>query len=82
MINNFNYIEEIIVWVMMSEDKANGYIRTSLRSRGPIINEVASHFNGGGHIYASGCRLHDFSEADPLISELDELCLNYNKERE
>ena len=82
MINNFNYIEEIIVWVMMSEDKANGYIRTSLRSRGPIINEVASHFNGGGHIYASGCRLHDFSEADPLIAELDELCLNYNKERE
>ncbi len=82
MINNFNYIEEIIVWLMMSEDKTNDYIRVSLRSRGPIINEVASHYNGGGHIYASGCRLKNFDEAVPLIKELDELCCNYVKERE
>ena len=82
MINNFNYIEEIIVWLMMSEDKINDYIRVSLRSRGPVINEVASHYNGGGHIYASGCRLKNFDEAEPLIQELDELCGNYVKERE
>ena len=77
MINNFNYIDEIIVWVFMSEDKNNNYIRTSIRSRGPIINEVAAHHNGGGHIYASGCRFKDFNESEGLISELDELCKNY-----
>lgn len=77
MINNFNYIDEVVVWVMMSEDKINNYVRTSIRSRGPIINEVASHFNGGGHIYASGCRFKNLDEADALILELDELCKNY-----
>ncbi len=77
MINNFNYINEVIVWVMMSEDKANNYVRTSIRSRGPIINEVATHYNGGGHIYASGCRFKTLDEADGLITELDELCKNY-----
>ena len=80
MINNFNYIEEAMVWITMSEDVANNYIRVSLRSRGPIINEVASHFNGGGHIYASGCRLKTFEDAEPLLEELDELCANYVKE--
>ncbi len=80
MINNFNYVDEVLVWVFMSEDKNNNYIRTSIRSRGPIINEVASHYNGGGHIYASGCRFKDFDEADGLINELDELCKSYKKE--
>lgn len=80
MINNFNYVEEVLVWVFMSEDKNNNYIRTSIRSRGPIINEVASHFNGGGHIYASGCRFANFNETDGLIKELDELCAAYKKE--
>lgn len=79
MINNFNYVDEVIVWVFMSEDKNNNYIRTSIRSRGPIINEIASHYNGGGHIYASGCRFKDFGETEGLITELDELCKNYKE---
>lgn len=82
MINNFNYLEEAMVWVTMTEDKTNNYIRVSLRSRGPIINEVASRYNGGGHIYASGCRLKTFEEAEFLIKELDELCSNYVKEED
>lgn len=81
MITNFNYIEEALVWLTLCEDTANNYIRVSLRSRGPIINEVASHFNGGGHIYASGCRLKMFDEAEALLKELDELCANYVKEK-
>lgn len=79
MINNFNYVDEVIVWVFMSEDKNNNYIRTSIRSRGPIINEVASHYNGGGHIYASGCRFSSFDETEAFITELDEVCKNYKK---
>lgn len=79
MINNFNYVDEVLVWVFMSEDKNNNYIRTSIRSRGPIINEVASHHNGGGHIYASGCRFKDFGETESLITELDELCKKYKE---
>lgn len=77
MVNNFNYIDEIIAWVVFSYDKSNDTIRGSIRSRGPIINEAASHFNGGGHIFASGVRLKTNEEVDALIQELDEVCKKY-----
>lgn len=81
LVTNFNYIDEIISWVIFTEDIANSNIRSSIRSRGPIINEVASHFNGGGHIYASGARVKTFEEADLLIKELDEVCKKYKEEQ-
>lgn len=77
MVNRFNYIEEIYAWAIFSEDKNNSNIRGSIRSRGPIINEVASHFNGGGHIYASGVRLESFEEVDDLVEELDLACKEF-----
>lgn len=79
MVNNFNYIEEVLVWGMFSFDKVNNTIRASIRSRGPIINEIASHYGGGGHQLASGARLKDFDEVDKLIKELDEQCLKYKE---
>lgn len=77
MVNNFNYIEEILAWVVFSYDKTNDTIRGSIRSRGPIINETASHFNGGGHIFASGVRLKNSEEVHALVEELDDVCKNY-----
>ncbi len=77
MVNNFNYINEIYSWVVFSYDKNTNLVRGSIRSRGPIINEIASLFNGGGHIYASGCRLKDFDEVDLLIDKLDDACKEY-----
>lgn len=77
MINNLNYIEEILVWGSFSEDKANNTIRGSIRSRGPIINEIASQFGGGGHIFASGVRLKNFEEVDQMIESLDVACKEY-----
>lgn len=82
MINNFNYIDEIIVWAFFSVDKVNDLIRGSIRSRGPIINEVASMFNGGGHIYASGVRIKDKSDIDKLVVELDKVCEDYKNDKE
>lgn len=78
MVNNFNFIEDFIVWATYSEDKNNGNtIRGSIRSRGPVINEVAQNFGGGGHIYASGVRLPNFEEVDKMVEELDKVCLKY-----
>ncbi len=71
MINNFNFIEGVYVWVILSEDKQNEQIRVSIRSRGPIINDVASEFGGGGHLYASGVKLKDPDKIDELIEKLD-----------
>ena len=79
MVNNFNFIDDFVAWGMFSIDKGNGdTIRGSLRSRGPVINEVAANFGGGGHKMASGVRLKDFSEVDKIIEELDKVCLEYN----
>ena len=77
MVNNFNYIDEFVSWAVFSYDKANDYIKGSIRSRGPIINEVAKQFGGGGHIYASGVKLKDFSVVDEIVKELDKVCLEY-----
>ena len=79
MINNFNYIEEALVWVVFSEDRNNNTIRGSIRSRGPIVNEVATTFGGGGHIHASGVRLKTFEDADALVLALDKACEDYKE---
>ncbi len=80
MISNFNYIDEVLVWIFITEDVKNENVRISIRSRGPIINLVAEKYNGGGHKFASGARLKNIDDADPLILELDKLCANYLKE--
>lgn len=81
MVNNFNYIADMIAWIILSEDKNNNNIRGSIRSRGPIINEIASRYNGGGHAYASGVRLVNDEESETLIKELEQVCLKYNKKK-
>lgn len=77
MVNNFNYIEDFVSWAVFTEDKNNDFIRGSIRSRGPIINEVAAKFGGGGHKLASGVRLKNFEEVDKLVEALDLECNKY-----
>ena len=79
MINDLKFVNEIIVWVFLSEDVKSGLIRANIRSVGPYINEVASKFGGGGHIYASGVKLKTWENADSLIAALDELVKTYKE---
>lgn len=79
VVNNLNYIEEMYSWAIFAYDKVNNNIRGSIRSRGPIINEVAANYNGGGHILASGVRLQDFSVVDDIIKDLDRVCFEYKE---
>lgn len=80
LVNNFNNIDEVLVWVTFSEDVKQDQIRVNVRSRGPIINKVLEKHNGGGHKYASGARIKSFEEIESIIKDLDEVCLNYKKE--
>ena len=80
IVNVLTYIEEMVVWVIFAYDKNNQNIRASIRSRGPIINEVAANYNGGGHIYASGARISSFDEAEDMVKDLDEVCRKYGDE--
>ena len=80
MINNFNYIEEIYVWVAITEDIKNEIFKVNIRSRGPVINTIAEHYSGGGHKMASGARVKTLDEAKELINELDKVTEEYLKE--
>ena len=77
MINSFNHINEMLVWVTATEDKDLGSYRVSIRSRGPIINEVAATHGGGGHMFASGTRLKTEEEILSLIKDLNEVSKEY-----
>lgn len=78
MINDLKYVNEILVWVFFSEDTKMNVIKANIRSRGPVINEVASKYGGGGHKYASGARLQSWIDADNLIKDLDEITSTYS----
>ena len=71
MINNFNFIDEVLVWIIVTEDVKNNNVRVNIRSRGPAINKIAEKYNGGGHTMASGARLSTLEEAESLISDID-----------
>lgn len=79
LINNFNFIREVIAWTFITEDLKNKSYKVSIRSHGPIVNETASKYNGGGHKYASGARLTSEEEINSFIKDLDELCLDYKR---
>ncbi len=71
MINNFNYVKDVYVWVIFTEDKNNNVIRVSIRSRKPVINDIAEEFGGGGHFFASGVKLKDSTEIEKVVEKLD-----------
>ena len=77
MINDLKYVDDILVWVFFSEDVKQEVIKANIRSRGPIVNDVAMKYNGGGHIYAAGARLKEWSQVDNLINDLDKVAMEY-----
>ena len=77
LINGYNFIDELLVWVFITEDIKNDQYKISIRSRGPVINEIAHNYNGGGHKFASGARLKTMEEVDNLIKDLSKACQDY-----
>ena len=79
LVNTLANIEGILVWVCLFENE-DGRIRANIRSNGPIINEVAAKFDGGGHPKASGAMLSKWEDCQGLLDELGEVCLKYKLE--
>lgn len=77
MINDFNNINEVIVWAFSSHDAKNNMYRVNIRSRGPVINEVAAKYNGGGHKFASGVRTDSKEVVVALMKDLSKACKEY-----
>lgn len=79
-VNDFYFIKELMCWMFVVYDERNDIYKANIRSRGPVINEVASKYNGGGHKFASGCRTSDYKVIEALAKDLDATCKKYNDE--
>ena len=79
-VNDFYFIKELICWMFVVYDERNDIYKANIRSRGPIINEVAAKYNGGGHKFASGCRTDDYKVIEALAKDLDATCEEYFNE--
>ena len=82
MINDFNNINEIVVWTFVTYTESSGLYKVNIRSRGPVINDIAAKYNGGGHKYASGLRTQNKSDVDNLLNDLSEACREYYESRD
>ena len=81
MINDFNNISEIIVWTFVTYDSKNNLYRVNIRSRGPVINEIAARYHGGGHKFASGVRTESREVIDNLLRDLAAASKEYKESR-
>ncbi len=79
LVNNFNFIKEMLVWCFITYDTKSKLYKLNIRSRGPVINEIASKYNGGGHKFACGARIESMEDVDKLLEELDKACQEFKK---
>lgn len=79
MINDFSNIKNVYVWTFVTFDEKNEIFKVNIRSKGPVINEAAAMYGGGGHKFASGVRTHNKDDIDKLLSSLDEICKDYKE---
>lgn len=75
LVGSLSDIKGICAWVIFVEE--SDQIRIRLRSKGPIINELAKKYNGGGHPLASGATAYSWEEVDRVIEDLKEICRQY-----
>lgn len=72
LVGSLGNVKGIRAWVIFIEE--SDQIRVRLRSKGPIINELAKEFGGGGHPLASGASVYSWEEADQVIEKLRGIC--------
>lgn len=72
LVGSLGNVKGIRAWVIFIEE--SDQIRVRLRSKGPIINELAKEFGGGGHPLASGASVYSWEEADQVIEKLKGIC--------
>jgi bifunctional oligoribonuclease and PAP phosphatase NrnA len=77
LVGTLGDIEGIVAWVFFIEEEDQ--IRVRLRSKGPVINEVAAKYNGGGHPLASGASVYSWEEAERVVNDLEEVVISFHK---
>ncbi|WP_407891954.1 DHH family phosphoesterase [Lacticaseibacillus sp. N501-2] len=62
---------EVVAWVIFVEQPDGEPYRVNLRSKGPIINELAKQHHGGGHPLASGAKAQNREEINAITTQLE-----------
>ena len=62
-------IDEVMAWAIFVE-QPEGYYRVRMRSKGPVINEIAKRHHGGVHPLASGANAKDLEEVAVIYQEI------------
>ena len=75
LVNSFAGLKGMKCWALFLETDKE--VRVRIRSKGPVINEVAKEFNGGGHPMASGATVVQLSEVERVVHRLDEVAANF-----
>lgn len=65
-------VKGLLAWVFQVEEQDQ--IRLRFRSKGPVVNELARRYGGGGHALAAGASAADWTEAERAAEELRKLC--------
>ena len=76
MVNALQDTAGIINWMFFVE-KPDGGVFCEFRSNGPIVNEIAAKFGGGGHLLAAGASVENFHIVDKMIVEFDKNCKEF-----
>lgn len=72
LVNAFSDVEGLKAWVFFIEEE--GQIRVRFRSKGPVVNTIASRFNGGGHPLAAGATIYSWDDVDEIVKLLKDAC--------
>lgn len=71
-------ISSVVCWTVIVQQKDETY-RLRIRSKGPVINELAKEYAGGGHPLASGAILKSLDELPTYLAKLDKIAATAEK---
>lgn len=81
LVNLPSRIEGVLCWVTFIQQASEElFYRCRIRSKGPVINEIAALHGGGGHPMASGANAYSQEEVDQIISQLTQVTIKYKLE--
>ncbi|KML45395.1 MULTISPECIES: DHH family phosphoesterase [Bacillaceae] len=72
LVSTLGDVKGIKAWVFFIEE--SDQIRVRFRSKGPIINEIARKYKGGGHPLAAGASIYSWDEMESVVRDLEAVC--------
>lgn len=72
LVGNLGNVAGIKAWAFFVEEE--NQIRVRLRSKGPVINEIAKKYRGGGHPLAAGASIYSWDEVTHILQDLNTVC--------